>query len=413
MNYNWNWRIFWEPSADGKGTWMLTIIHGLGWSIATAICAGIIAFLLGSALGVIRTTPNKWAVRLGNAYVEFFRNIPLLVQLFLWFFVLPELLPKAMGTAIKQMTPPWASFVPAVIGLGLFTAARVSEQVRAGIQALPRGQGMAGTALGLTLPQTYRYVLLPMAYRIILPPLTSETMNLIKNTSVALTIGLVELTAAARSVQEFTFQVFEAFTAATVIYIIVNLIVVNLMRWLERSVSRCPVSSVRRSPREPTEMGGLDFNVIERSCGYLFREGMTFTLTLTGLAALGGIIFGTLLAMMRLSSHKWLQLPATGYVNLMRSIPLLLVIFWFYFLVPYIGAWIVGSSTPIKVGAFASSVITFTLFEAAYYSEIMRAASSRFRAARCGRAMRSGSTTGSRCATSSCRRRFATCCRSC
>jgi len=120
-------------------------------------------------------------------------------------------------------------------------------------------------------------------------------------------------------------------------------------------------------------MGGLDFNVIERSFGYLFREGMTFTLTLTGLAALCGIVFGTLLAMMRLSSHKWLQLPATGYVNLMRSIPLLLVIFWFYFLVPYIGAWIVGSSTPIKVGAFASSVITFTLFEAAYYSEIMRA----------------------------------------
>ena len=120
-------------------------------------------------------------------------------------------------------------------------------------------------------------------------------------------------------------------------------------------------------------MGGLDFNVIERSFGYLFREGMTFTLTLTGLAALGGIVFGTLLAMMRLSSHKWLQLPATGYVNLMRSIPLLLVIFWFYFLVPYIGAWIVGSSNPIKVGAFASSVITFTLFEAAYYSEIMRA----------------------------------------
>jgi glutamate/aspartate transport system permease protein len=126
-------------------------------------------------------------------------------------------------------------------------------------------------------------------------------------------------------------------------------------------------------PKEPTELGGLDFNVIERSWGYLFREGMTFTLTLTGLAAFGGIIFGTILAMMRLSRFKWLQLPATGYVNLMRSIPLLLVIFWFYFLVPYIGAWIVGSSTPIRVGAFASSVITFTLFEAAYYSEIMRA----------------------------------------
>ena len=147
------------------------------------------------------------------------------------------------------MNPPWASFVPAVIGLGLFTAARVAEQVRAGIQALPRGQRMAGTAMGLTRPQTYRYVLLPMAFRIILPPLTSETMNLIKNTSVALTIGLIELTAAARSMQEFTFQVFEAFTAATVIYIVVNLVVVNLMRWLEKRVA-VPgfIGSLRTSP---------------------------------------------------------------------------------------------------------------------------------------------------------------------
>jgi glutamate/aspartate transport system permease protein len=120
-------------------------------------------------------------------------------------------------------------------------------------------------------------------------------------------------------------------------------------------------------------MGDFDFGVISRSLPYLFKEGMTFTLTLTAMAALGGIFFGTLLAMMRLSSHKWLSLPATGYVNLMRSIPLLLVIFWFYFLVPYIGAWIVGADRPIKVGAFASSVITFMMFEAAYYSEIMRA----------------------------------------
>jgi glutamate/aspartate transport system permease protein len=120
-------------------------------------------------------------------------------------------------------------------------------------------------------------------------------------------------------------------------------------------------------------VGEFDFGVIQRSLGYLFREGMTFTLTLTGIAAAGGIFFGTLLAMMRLSSHKWLSLPATAYVNLMRSIPLLLVIFWFYFLVPYIGAWVTGSSQPVKVGAFTSSVVTFMLFEAAYYSEIMRA----------------------------------------
>jgi len=118
---------------------------------------------------------------------------------------------------------------------------------------------------------------------------------------------------------------------------------------------------------------GFDFDVIERSLPYLFREGMTFTLTLTAMAMSGGIVFGTLLAMMRLSSYRLLNVPAAAYVNLMRSVPLVLVIFWFYFLVPYIGAWAIGAKEPIQVGAFWSSVITFTLFEAAYYAEIMRA----------------------------------------
>lgn len=117
----------------------------------------------------------------------------------------------------------------------------------------------------------------------------------------------------------------------------------------------------------------FDFDVIARSLPYLFLEGMRFTLTLTVLATIGGIALGTLLALMRLSSIKFLSVSAAGYVNLMRSLPLILVIFWFYFLVPYIGAWIVGSSQPIAVGAFASALITFTLFEAAYFSEIMRA----------------------------------------
>ena len=237
MNYNWNWRVFLDISADQQHTWIWALVQGLGWTLATAACSLVIALVVGSIIGIIRTTPNRWAVVFGNVYVEIFRNIPLLVQLFLWYFVLPEVLPKGLGDAIKRMPPPWASFVPAVIGLGLFTGARVAEQVRAGIQALPRGQQMAGTAMGLTLPQTYRYVLLPMAYRIILPPLTSETMNLIKNTSVALTISLLELTATARSMQENTFQVFEAFTAATVVYIIVNLTVVNVMRFVERRVA--------------------------------------------------------------------------------------------------------------------------------------------------------------------------------
>jgi glutamate/aspartate transport system permease protein len=175
-------------------------------------------------------------VRLCTAYVEFFRNIPLLVQMFLWFFVLPELLPKAAGDWIKQLPPPWGSYLPAVLCLALYTSVRVAEQVRAGIQSLPRGQMMAGTAMGLTLPQTYRYVILPMTFRIILPPLTSEFLNCIKNSSVALTIGVMELTARARSMQEFSFQVFEAFTAATLIYLAANIVVVLGMRQLERRV---------------------------------------------------------------------------------------------------------------------------------------------------------------------------------
>ena len=117
----------------------------------------------------------------------------------------------------------------------------------------------------------------------------------------------------------------------------------------------------------------FDFDVIERSWVYLFKTGMAFTLELTGLAMVGGILIGTLLAMMRLSKFRTLSMVATGYVNLIRSIPLVLVIFWFYFLVPYIGAWVIGASEPIKVGAFSSSLITFILFEAAYYCEIMRA----------------------------------------
>jgi glutamate/aspartate transport system permease protein len=187
-------------------------------------------------IGTLRTTPYKWVVRLGNAYVEIFRNVPLIVQMFLWFFVVPELLPKGLGDWIKQMPPPWGSYLPAVLCLGLFTSIRVAEQVKAGIQSLSRGQGMAGTALGLTLAQTYRFVLLPMAFRIVLPPLTSEFMNVIKNSSVALTIGLLELTGRARAMQEFSFKVFEAFAAATVIYLLTNLLVVYGMRVVEKKV---------------------------------------------------------------------------------------------------------------------------------------------------------------------------------
>ncbi|MGO4723416.1 MULTISPECIES: amino acid ABC transporter permease [unclassified Inquilinus] len=235
MAYHWNWGILWELSPDGQGTYFDMLLAGLAWTVITAIGAWAIAVILGSVVGALRSLPSRWLPRLGTAYVEIFRNVPLLVQLFLWFFVLPELLPRSWGLWLKQL--PDAPLWTAIFGIGFYMSARVAEQVRAGIAALPPGQRMAGTALGLTLPQTYRYVLLPMAYRIILPPLTSEFLNTIKNTSVALTIGLIELTAQARAMQEFSFQVFEAFSVATLLYLLVNAVVVFAMRWLEGRVA--------------------------------------------------------------------------------------------------------------------------------------------------------------------------------
>jgi len=223
-----------EPG--GTGSYLHYLFVGLAWTLATALAAWVIALIVGAVVGTLRTTPLKWVVRAGNLYVEIFRNIPLIVQMFLWFFVVPELLPKGLGDWIKQVPPPWGSFIPAVLCLGIFTSVRVAEQVRAGINSLPRGQRFAGTAMGLTETQAYRYVILPQALRIILPPLTSELMNIIKNSSVALTIGLLELTGRARAMQEFSFRVFEAFTAATVIYLLTNLVVVLLMRALEKKV---------------------------------------------------------------------------------------------------------------------------------------------------------------------------------
>ncbi|MRD55605.1 ABC transporter permease subunit [Betaproteobacteria bacterium LSUCC0115] len=233
MNYNWNWGIFFDLEPGATGTYLEYLIGGLGWTVAAALMSWVLALTLGVTVGILRTLGNATIERLCFFYVELFRNIPLLVQMFLWYFVLPELLPVNMGNAIKQMPPPWASLVPAVLCLGLFTSVRVAEQVRSGLGAIPRGQKMAGMAIGLTTWQVYRHVLMPVVGRIILPPLTSEFLNCIKNTSLALTIGLMELTARARAMQEFTFQVFEAFAAATLIYFVVNILVVVVSRRLE------------------------------------------------------------------------------------------------------------------------------------------------------------------------------------
>jgi glutamate/aspartate transport system permease protein len=237
MSYQWNWAVFSQETSMGDGsTYLGWMLSGLKVTITLSLSAWVLALVLGSLMGVLRTSPVKWMSRLATAYVEVLRNIPLLVQLFIWYFIVPELLPLSWGNAIKQLPPVAQQFGAAFICLGLFTSARVSEQVRSGILSLPVGQTRAGLALGLTLPQTYRYVLLPMAFRLVVPPLTSEFLNIFKNSAVCSTIGLLELAAQGRQLVDYTAQPYESFIAVTLMYVLINIVVMALMHQLERKV---------------------------------------------------------------------------------------------------------------------------------------------------------------------------------
>jgi glutamate/aspartate transport system permease protein len=234
MGYHWNWGVFFSRVPSGETTYFFWFVEGLKWTVAISTTAWIIALFLGALLGVLRTVPNRALSGIAATYVEIFRNIPLLVQLFIWYFVVPELLPESIGGAIKNSPPLLQQFVAGTACLGLFTAARVCEQVRSGIGALARGQQNAGLAMGLSLPQTYRYVLLPMAFRIVIPPLTSEFLNVFKNSAVVSTIGLVELSRQAQQLVDYTAQPYEAFIAVTLAYLMLNVVIMFSMRWVEQ-----------------------------------------------------------------------------------------------------------------------------------------------------------------------------------
>ena len=227
MRYNWNWDVLFGPPYLG---W---IFSGLQWTVLIALLAWAIAFPLGSLLGIARTLTNPVVRAVAGAYVELFRNIPLLVQLFLFYFVLPEILPASWGTWLKRDLDN-AEVWTAVICLGLYTAVRVGEQVRSGIEAISRGQTYAGLATGLSRVQVYRHILLPVAYRIIIPALTTEFLSIFKNSSLALTIGVLELTGQTRRISEYTFQPIEMFLTATGLYAAVTLTVTGIMSVVER-----------------------------------------------------------------------------------------------------------------------------------------------------------------------------------
>ncbi|MFC7518953.1 amino acid ABC transporter permease [Herbaspirillum sp. GCM10030257] len=232
MNYNWNWPIFLSMAPGAGYNYFQSLLLGTGWTLVTACLAFIIALFLGTAVGIGRTLPSRTIQWMANVYVEVFRNIPLLVQMFLWFFVFPELVSERLGQWLK--TNEYSSFATAVVCLGIFTSARIAEQVRSGIRSLSNGQAKAALAIGLSLRQAYQLVLLPQALRLVIPPMTSEMVNIVKNTSVGLTIGLMELTARTREMQEMSFQVFEAFLAATIIYLVINTAIGYGMGRLER-----------------------------------------------------------------------------------------------------------------------------------------------------------------------------------
>ncbi len=210
MGQSWDWQVFLRDDGSGR-TYLEWLMSAWGWTLSVALLALVVALVVGSLVGIIRTAPNKGLALAGEAWTELFRNVPLLVQLFIWYHVIPGIF-----TSLRSVP----SFLLVVLALGFFTSARVSEQVKAGIQALPKGQRYAGLAMGLTLPQTYRFVLLPMAFRIVIPPLTSESMNIIKNSSVAFAVSVAEMTMFAMQVQEETSRGIEVYLAVTGLYFV-------------------------------------------------------------------------------------------------------------------------------------------------------------------------------------------------
>ena len=223
---SWDWQVFLQDNGGGQ-TYLNWMMSAWGWTLLVSALSLLVALVVGSIMGIFRTTPVKALVWIGNAWTELFRNIPLLVQIFLWYHVIPSIFRSL------QSVP---DFVAVVIALGFFTSARISEQVRAGIQALPRGQRYAGLAMGLTLPQTYRFVLLPMAFRIVIPPLTSESMNIIKNSSVAFAVSISELTFFAMQAQEETSRGVEIYLAVTFLYFISAFAVNRVAAVIEKRV---------------------------------------------------------------------------------------------------------------------------------------------------------------------------------
>ncbi len=225
MSYTFNWSVLWSGQS---GAWLL---QGLLTTIQISVLAWLLAIALGILSGALRTVaflPLRWAA---TFYVEFFRNVPLLVWMFFWYFGVPPLLPRPVqGWLFDHSAEFWAG----MFALGVYHGARFSEVIRSGIQSIPRTQFEASLAIGLTTFQAYRLIILPVALRLIVPPATNESLNLLKNSSVALTISVAELTFQTRQIETYTAKAIEALTAGTLIYLVLCLSIATVMTRIER-----------------------------------------------------------------------------------------------------------------------------------------------------------------------------------
>jgi His/Glu/Gln/Arg/opine family amino acid ABC transporter permease subunit len=225
MNYQFNWSVLWTGQS---GAWLL---QGLMTTLQLSALAWCLALVLGIVAGAFRTIPIGPLRWLSSSYVEFFRNVPLLVWMFFWYFAVPPLLPQAVQDWLFEHG---AEFWAGMFALGVYHGARFSEVIRAGIQSIPRNQYESAVSTGLTIAQSYRLIVIPIALRLIIPPATNESLNLLKNSSVALTIGVAELTFQTRQIETYTAKAIEALTAGTVIYLVLCLSIAVLASRLER-----------------------------------------------------------------------------------------------------------------------------------------------------------------------------------
>ena len=227
---------------NGELSYLQWLLSAWGWTATVALLGFIIALVIGILIGILRTLSSSsgssvWVSRFAAAWVELFRDIPLLVQVFLWYHVAPFFLPS-----LKSL-PSW---LLVSIALGLFTSARIAEQVRAGIQSLPRGQRDAARALGLREVQVYRRVILPVALRIMMPALTSEAMSIVKNSSVAFVVAVAELTQFAMQAQEETARGIEIYLAVTLLYALTAFAVNRILAFVESRVQVPGVGALAR-----------------------------------------------------------------------------------------------------------------------------------------------------------------------